>query len=147
VVTPTVLITTTPLPENTPALQTISTVTVQTVAPQPGMELLLVQQQAYLEEQQAWIRARQIDAELQVAQHEDELISEQAALDTQLTELHQCKTTLGTERAATIDFTKARSRARAVGAAINHEGMPCPTFARDSGGFGHFFRALHRWHG
>jgi hypothetical protein len=61
------------------------------------MELLLIQQQAYHEEQQAWICAWQIDVELQVAQRQDELTNEQAALDAQLTELQRCKATLGIE--------------------------------------------------
>jgi hypothetical protein len=39
---------------------------------------------------------------------------------------------LGIERAATIDFTKIRARARATTTAINHEGTPHPTFARAS---------------
>jgi hypothetical protein len=39
--------------ENTPALQTILTIMVRMAVPQPGMELLLDQQQAYQEEQQA----------------------------------------------------------------------------------------------
>jgi hypothetical protein len=50
-VTPTVPITTAPLPENTLAFLTIPTVMVQTTAPQPGMEPLLEQQHAYQEEQ------------------------------------------------------------------------------------------------
>jgi hypothetical protein len=41
------------VPESTPTLQTIPTVTVQTAEPQPGMEHLPDQQQAYQEEQQA----------------------------------------------------------------------------------------------
>jgi hypothetical protein len=49
----TVPITTTLASENTLTLQTISMVIVRTVTPQPGMELLLVQQEAYQEEQQA----------------------------------------------------------------------------------------------
>jgi hypothetical protein len=107
VVSPTIPITTTPAPKNTLTFQTIPTVTVQTVAPQPGMELLPIQQQAYQKEQQAWVHARQIDIELWSAQHQDELASEHATLDTQLTELHRRKATLGMERATTIDFTKA----------------------------------------
>jgi hypothetical protein len=59
-----------------------------------------------------------------------ELADEQAALDAQLTELHQRKAALGTEQAATIGFTKARARARAVAAGINHEGTLRLTFAR-----------------
>jgi hypothetical protein len=39
-VTPSVPITTTPAPESTLMLLTVPMVTVQTVAPQPGMELL-----------------------------------------------------------------------------------------------------------
>jgi hypothetical protein len=38
------------------------TVTVLTAAPQSGMELLPVQQQAYQEEEQAWIHTQWIDA-------------------------------------------------------------------------------------
>jgi hypothetical protein len=37
-----------------------------------------------------------------------------------MTKLHQRKTVLGTERATTIDYTKAQGRERAV--AINHKG-------------------------
>jgi hypothetical protein len=51
-VTPTDPITTTPVPEDTLSLQTIPMVTVRTVAPLLGMDLLPIQQQAYLEEQQ-----------------------------------------------------------------------------------------------
>jgi hypothetical protein len=40
----------TPDMENTPALQTIPTVKIQTTVPQPGMELPQDQQQAYQEE-------------------------------------------------------------------------------------------------
>jgi hypothetical protein len=76
--------------------------------------------------------ARQVDAERWVGQCYDELIGEQAALDAQMTELYQCKAALGTERAATIDYTKAQARARAVAIAINQEGMPHPTFPRAS---------------
>jgi hypothetical protein len=36
------------------------------------------------------------------------------------------------ERATAIDLTKARAQARATAAAINHEGTPCPAFARAS---------------
>jgi hypothetical protein len=39
---------------------------------------------------------------------------------------------LGMERAAAIDLTIARARARVVAAAINLEGTPRPTFARSS---------------
>jgi hypothetical protein len=42
---------------------------------------------------------------------------------------------LGMEQATTIDFMKARARARAVATSINHEGTPHLTFAC----------ALHRW--
>jgi hypothetical protein len=31
-----------------------------------------------------------------------------------------------------VDFTKAQAQAREVTTAINHEGAPCPTFARAS---------------
>jgi hypothetical protein len=106
VATLTVSITTTPVLETTSAFQTILTVTVWIVAPQPGMELLPMQQQTNQEEQQAQVHAQQIKAELRVAQHHGELTDEQAALDAQLTELHQHKVTLGIERAATIDFAK-----------------------------------------
>jgi hypothetical protein len=50
VVTPTNPITATPAPENTPALQTILTVTVRTATLQSGMKFLPDQQQAYQEE-------------------------------------------------------------------------------------------------
>jgi hypothetical protein len=39
---------------------------------------------------------------------------------------------LGTEQATTINYTKARSQARAIAVAINHEGTPHPTFPRAS---------------
>jgi hypothetical protein len=39
--------------------------------------------------------------------HHDELAGEQAALDAEMTELHQCKPALGTERGTAIDYTKA----------------------------------------
>jgi hypothetical protein len=38
-----------------------------------------------------------------------------------MTELHQCKAALGTEHTATIDYTKAQARARAIVVTINHE--------------------------
>jgi hypothetical protein len=82
VVTPADPITATPAPENTPALQTILTVTVRTMVPQLGMELLPDQQQAYQEEQQAQACAWQIDAERWAAQLHDKLAIEQVALDT-----------------------------------------------------------------
>jgi hypothetical protein len=44
---------------------------------------------------------------LRAAQHHDEFAGEQAALDAQQAELHQCKDMLGMERAATINFIKA----------------------------------------
>jgi hypothetical protein len=47
-----------------------------------------------------------------------------------MTKLHHRKVALEMERATTIDFTKAQARAKAVTAAINYEGAPCPTFAR-----------------
>jgi hypothetical protein len=50
------------------------------------MELLPIQQQVYQEEQKAWTRAWQIDAELRVAQHHDVFASEQATRVAQLTE-------------------------------------------------------------
>jgi hypothetical protein len=52
-----VTITTMPVLETTPAFQTIPTVTVRTVAYQPGMELLPVLQQAYQEEKQVQVHA------------------------------------------------------------------------------------------
>jgi hypothetical protein len=51
-VTPTDPITTTPVSENSPALQTTPTVVVRTAVLQLGMEFLLDQQQAYQEEQE-----------------------------------------------------------------------------------------------
>jgi hypothetical protein len=57
-VTPTGPITVTPAPENTPALQTIPTITGRMAVPQPGMEFLPNQQQAYQEEQQVQAHAR-----------------------------------------------------------------------------------------
>jgi hypothetical protein len=132
VVTPTIPITTTPAPENIPSLQTIPMITMWTAAPQPGKELLPIQQQSYPEEEQARVHTRQIDTKLWVAQHHDELARDQEALDAQLTKLHRHKAALGTERAATIDFTKAQARARAITTTINHEGTSRPTFARAS---------------
>jgi hypothetical protein len=52
-VIPTDPITTTPMLEDTPTLQTNPTVTVWTVAPQPGMELLPIQHHDYQEGHQA----------------------------------------------------------------------------------------------
>jgi hypothetical protein len=101
-----------------------------TAAPQPGTELLPIQQQSYPEEEQARVHTRQIDTKLWAAQHHDELAGDQEALDAQLTKLHRHKAALGTERAATIDFTKAQARARAITTTINHEGTSRPTFAR-----------------
>jgi hypothetical protein len=51
-----------------------------------------------------------------------------------MTELHRHKATLGMERAATINYTKARARSRAIAivVTINHDGMPHPTFAKAS---------------
>jgi hypothetical protein len=91
VVTATDPIITTPAPENTPALQTITTVMVRTAVPQPGVERPPNQQQANQEEQQARARARQIDVEQWATQCHDELTDEQAALDAQMTELHRRK--------------------------------------------------------
>jgi hypothetical protein len=51
-----VTITTMPMLETTPTFQTIPTVTVQTVAYQPGMELPVLQQ-AYQEEKQVQVHA------------------------------------------------------------------------------------------
>jgi hypothetical protein len=67
-----------------------------------------------------------------VAQHHDELIGEQAALDAQLIELHRHKATLGMERDTTFDFTKAWAHPRDIVATINHEGTSHPNFARAS---------------
>jgi hypothetical protein len=78
------------------------------------------------------IHARQIDAEHRPAQRQDELTDKRASLNTQLTELHHRKDALETEQAMTIDFTKARARARAIVIAISREGALCPTFARAS---------------
>jgi hypothetical protein len=47
-----------------------------------------------------------------------------------MTKLHRCKAALGMERATTIDYTKARARARAV--TIDHKGTPHLTFPRAS---------------
>jgi hypothetical protein len=58
-------------------------------------------------EEQARTHDWQINAKLQVAQHHDEFAGEQAAIDAQLTELLRRRTSLGTERAATIEFPKA----------------------------------------
>jgi hypothetical protein len=130
---PTVPITTTTLPENTPTLLTIPMVMIRTTtSPQLGIGLLPKQQQAYQEEQQVWIRAQQIDAEQRAAQRHDELASERAALDAQLTKLHYHKVVLKTERATTINFTKARAQARAIAATINREGPPHLTFTTAS---------------
>jgi hypothetical protein len=54
----------------------------------------------------------------------------------QLTGLHRRKAALGMEHTATINFTKAWARARAVTTAINHEGTLHPTFARASQNMG-----------
>jgi hypothetical protein len=50
-----------------------------------------------------WVCARHIDAELWVAQHQDELTDEQEARDAQLTKLQRCKATLGMERVTAIN--------------------------------------------
>jgi hypothetical protein len=92
------------------------------------MELLPDQQQPYQKEQQARARARQVDAERWATESHNELAGEQAILGTEMTELHWRKAGLGTERAATIDYTKAWAWAIAVIVAINQEGMPNPTF-------------------
>jgi hypothetical protein len=62
----------TPVPENTPALQTIPTIMVLMTTSQPEMELIPDQQQAYQEEQQARARTRQVDGKLWVAQCHNE---------------------------------------------------------------------------
>jgi hypothetical protein len=66
-VTLTVTIATTPLSESILVLLTIPAVLLRTATPQPGTELLLEQQQAYQEEQQARVPARQVDAERRAA--------------------------------------------------------------------------------
>jgi hypothetical protein len=66
------------------------------------------------------------------SQRRDELASEQVALDTQLTELHQHKAELRVERATTIDLTKPQAWARAVATTINRKAPPRPTFAMAS---------------
>jgi hypothetical protein len=76
VVTLTDPIITTLASENTLDLQTIPMATVLMVAPQPGMEPLLDQQQAYQEEQQAWAHAWQINVEQWAVQHHDKLTGE-----------------------------------------------------------------------
>jgi hypothetical protein len=50
----------------------------------------------------------------------------------QLTELHHHKPAIETERPVMVDLTKSRARARAITAAINREGVPCPMYDRDS---------------
>jgi hypothetical protein len=92
------------------------------------MEPLPDQQQAYQDEQQARAPARQINAKQWAAQHHDELAGEQAAVDAEMTELHRCKPALGMERGTAIDYTKARSRARAITVAISPKGTPPPLF-------------------
>jgi hypothetical protein len=67
---------TTPAPENTPILETILMTTVLMELPQPGMEPLPDQQQAYQEEQQVRAHAWQINAERWAVQHHDELTGE-----------------------------------------------------------------------
>jgi hypothetical protein len=42
-----------------------------------------------MEEQQAWIHARQIDTDLWATEHEDELTGKRATLNAQLSELHR----------------------------------------------------------
>jgi hypothetical protein len=96
------------------------------------MELIPDQQQAYQEEQQVRICTWLINTELRVTQRQDELDVERVALDTQLSELHQCKAVLRMKHATTIDFTKARARARVITIIINREGTSSPTFARAS---------------
>jgi histidinol phosphatase-like enzyme len=46
-----------------------------------------------------------------------------------LSELHHHKSMLEIEQAVTDDLTNAQARARDVVTAINHEGLPRPTFA------------------
>jgi hypothetical protein len=88
VVISTASIVTTPVLKSTPDLHTISTVMVQTMAPQPGMELLPNQQQAYHEVQQARACTRQINVERGVTQHHDKLAGLHAALNAQMIEHH-----------------------------------------------------------
>jgi hypothetical protein len=95
VVTLTVPITTTLALKNTLALQTIPTITVRTVAPQTGMEILPIQQQAYQEDQQAWICTRWIGTDLRATQCQHELTGEQTTLNAQLTDLQRRKAALG----------------------------------------------------
>jgi hypothetical protein len=68
---------------------------VRTTAPQLGMELRPDQQQAYQEEQQAWIHSQQINIKLWAAQCQDELTGERAALYAQLTDLDISKAARG----------------------------------------------------
>jgi hypothetical protein len=75
---------------------------------------------------------QQVDAECRAMQRHCELVSEQAAIEAQLTELQHHKSVLKTVQNVTVNLTKARARAKAVAAAINHEGAPHPTFARAS---------------
>jgi hypothetical protein len=108
------------------------------------MELLLDQQQAYQEKQRAWIHARQVDTELWAAQRRDELASEQVALDTQLTELHQHKAELRVERATTIDLTKPQAWSRAVATTTPDLRHGQREHGHGSGALGQFACALHR---
>jgi hypothetical protein len=96
------------------------------------MELPQGQQQAYQVEQQVWAHAWQIDVERWAPQRHDELANKQAALDLQMTELHQSKTVQGMKRAATVGYTTARAWVRAIAIAINHNGTPHTTFPRAS---------------
>jgi hypothetical protein len=100
-------ITTTPPPENAPALWTIPIVPLWTAAPQPGTRLLPEQHQAY----------------------QKELVGEQAIVEALLTELHHRMSMLETEQPIMIELAKACARTRAVATAINREGVPHPTFA------------------
>jgi hypothetical protein len=78
------------------------------------------------------IHARQIDTELRAAQRHDELAGGWASLDAQLTKQYRHKAVPETEWTTTINFTKARARAKSITATINYEGLPHPTFARAS---------------
>jgi hypothetical protein len=69
-----------------------------------------------------------VDVEHRAAQWQ----GERAAIEAKLTELHHHKSALEIERVVTVDLTKAWARARAIVAAINREGVPCPTFIRAS---------------
>jgi hypothetical protein len=60
------------VPEGTLTIETIPTVMVWMAAPQPSMELLPDQQQAYQEQQQVQAHARQIDAKRWATKYHNE---------------------------------------------------------------------------